>query len=163
MPKNTPRPRGLSLEESFRWYIPAELPENECWEWPIGKDQDGYGLIQFAKRQMRAHIVSYTIHHGPVPDHMLVLHDPLLCNNASCVNPKHLRVGSNAENMRDRVAAKTHAAGERNGRSRLTEQAVRQIRAQHADGETMAALARDRGVSERTIFGIIYRQTWKHI
>ena len=79
-----------------------------CWEWTGCRDKGhgkGYGLMGF---NVRAHRYSYERFVGPIPRGMLVLHS---CDNPGCVNPEHLRVGTDADNMRDRDSRGHHARG----------------------------------------------------
>jgi len=82
-----------------------------CWNWLAGKDKDGYGKIKIARKDLRAHRVSWEIHNGIIPGGLLVLHR---CDNPSCVNPSHLFLGTALDNNRDRDAKG------RNGWSKIT-------------------------------------------
>jgi len=78
--------------------------KNKCWEWKGYLDKDGYG--QFYPKTgnpKRAHRFSYELFIGKIPQGMFVCHK---CDNPSCVNPKHLWVGSSADNVRDMVNKK---------------------------------------------------------
>lgn len=80
-----------------------------CWEWTGSKDKDGYGrLVQTrcgVRSSFRVHRASYTTFNGPVPAEALVLHS---CDNPSCINPDHLRVGTPADNMADKMERGRH-------------------------------------------------------
>jgi len=86
----------MTLEDRF-W---AKVEKTEtCWLWTAWKDKNGYGgLSKGAKREgyWRAHIYSYILHKGPVPEGYIVEHK---CNNPSCVNPDHLRPKTQRENV----------------------------------------------------------------
>jgi len=65
------------------------------------RDVKGYGAFGFDGKVQKAHRVAYMLTHGPIPDGGHILHS---CDNPSCVNPDHLRVGTHTENMRDKLA-----------------------------------------------------------
>ena len=74
------------------------LKTKTCWEWTATKNPDGYGLIKLEGRMESAHRLVYRLKNGPIPKGLYVLHR---CDVPRCVNPKHLFLGTQADNVRD--------------------------------------------------------------
>lgn len=72
---------------------------NDCWEWAACKLQNGYGSFKWKGRARPAHVVSYEITHGPVPDGMILDH---ICRVRGCVRPSHLRPVTDKQNGENR-------------------------------------------------------------
>ena len=71
----------------------------DCWIWLAGKSSAGYGSFRTdAWKHVYAHRLSWELMRGPIPDGLLVLHH---CDNPSCVNPDHLFLGTNRDNVLD--------------------------------------------------------------
>ncbi len=70
-----------------------------CWLWTRGRTADGYGKFKLSGSYLYAHRVSYEVHVGPIPESLFILHS---CDTPACVNPAHLRPGTQKENMHDR-------------------------------------------------------------
>lgn len=122
---------------------------DQCWDWSGSKDSNGYGRIHFApepgqRRCELIHRIGYAIHHGPIPAGMVVMHT---CDNPSCVNPKHLRLATQAENLRDRDAKGRH----RHNPSLFSPEQVERIAADYAAGMTLKALGTKYGANFTTI------------
>lgn len=155
--------KASSLEEAFRHHLPGDVSGPECVEWPRGIGSTGYGKLCFQYRDYNAHRVSYMIHRGDIPDSMMVLHDPEICNNRRCVNPDHLRLGTPAENQHDRRVAGTDIRGERVAGAKLEADDVIEIRKLRKSGVTEMELAERYGVHRTSINLIINRKTWAHL
>lgn len=127
--------------------------------------RNGYGSFSHkTSRSARAHRMAWIFAVGPVPRGAVVCHR---CDNPSCVNPAHLFLGSQADNMRDKIAKGRQLRGEGIGTSRLTEQQVSEIRARHGayniDGESCRKLAAEFGVSDKAIWHAVKGNTWRHV
>ena len=131
-----------------------------CWEW-VGWSKEGYGRISIGKRVFRfVHRISWELHNGPIPDGLCVLHK---CDNTKCVRPDHLFLGTKGDNNRDRHKKGRSAshAGEKNGRSKLSEQDVAEIRRLFVPWKyRYSDLAKQFGVSHSTINAILNGRTW---
>lgn len=95
-----------SLEDRF-WEQTDKRAPDECWPFTGARDADGYGVISLHSKQLRAPRVAYEIQVGPLENGKCVMH---LCDNPSCVNGSHLRLGSQLENNQDK-ARKGRALG----------------------------------------------------
>lgn len=148
-----------TVEERF-WEKVDKCGPDECWKWAGGRDKDGYGRFFWDYRMRVAHRFSYELHYGPIQHRKIICHH---CDNPSCVNPKHLFVGSYQENSQDMVDKKRSAKGEYHGMSKLTRENVIKIRKQYISGETQTAIAKELGISQTTVSRAILKQTWKHV
>ena len=103
--------RRRSLSERFFENVIPE-PNSGCWLWLGALDGRGYGAISEGGREgknLRAHRVSLLLSGVDVPSASVVLH---LCDNRICVNPEHLRVGTQMDNMYDMIAKGRHSHGD---------------------------------------------------
>src|SRR3990172_13696 len=86
------------------WPMVDKCSKEECWPW-LGKARTGksglYGQFWVNSRQVSAHRYSYELAYGPIPPGLHVLHK---CDNPICQNPKHLYVGTNQDNVNDKMA-----------------------------------------------------------
>ena len=99
---------GQKLEfDKARFWSKAKYSEY-CWEWQAYKNNRGYGVFGIGKETYLAHRVSYQFVYGKIPKGDRVLHR---CDNPCCVNPSHLFLGSQYDNMWDKVIKKRWTTG----------------------------------------------------
>lgn len=154
-----------------RLHAAVRVSDAGCWEWR--KHTDRYGIIRVAGKSKKAHRVSWEAFNGPIPDGLNVLHK---CDNTRCINPDHLFLGTQADNVADCKAKgrlvppvcppekkargdangmRRHPdslRGEKNGRSKLTDAQRREIATRRLAGERRIDLAAEFGVHESQIW-----------
>lgn len=106
--------KHMPMNAPFDAYTMPE-PNSGCHLW-LGVVDNDYGRLKEGNRWIRAHRRAWTLRHGPIPDGMLVLHR---CDNTLCVNPDHLFLGTNAQNIADRNRKGRQAKGALHGLSRI--------------------------------------------
>jgi hypothetical protein len=135
---------------------------SSCWQWHSGRDPDGYGIFSSQGKSYRAHRWLYRVIHGEICSSLVVRHK---CDNPSCVNLRHLELGTVADNKRDQMerGRMPDRKGEKHPSSLLTDDQVRDIRRRVSCGEKHAHLAAEYGVSRQHIGKIVSLETWIHV
>lgn len=131
-------------------------PNSGCWLWDGSLTGQHYGAIQNDRhRSLSAHRVSWEIHRGKIPTGLCVLHK---CDIPTCVNPDHLFLGTQSQNIADRNAKGRQSKGETHNKAKLTSEEVTQIREMRGSHRSIA----ERFSMSHTAIGAIKRgQTWK--
>ena len=130
----------------------------DCWVWTGGRDRHGYGRIQIDKRRVFAHRKALSLSGVTVPHDMCVCHH---CDNPSCVNPDHLFVGTQADNIADMYAKdRSGKTGSRHHAAKLTEDDVVRIRLL-PQSDTL--VAKKFNVARTTINRIRNGRLWRHV
>lgn len=165
-----------STPESF-WalVVPIRYESGwECLEFTGRIRWGGYGYFGANKRYQYAHRHAWELFFGPIPSGLLVCHE---CDNRACVHPGHLYLDTQKGNLADMYArgrgptaersgpalAPFLFQGEANGRAKLTEAQVREIRAACAAGERQCDVAARYGMGQSAISAIVRRQHWPHV
>lgn len=144
---------------------PCDGLNTPCWMWGAAH-HSGYGRFVYTedggRRQVYAHRFAWELTNGPIPEGQQVRHK---CDRGSCVNPDHLILGTQLDNVRDAVARKRFkpSLGEWNPFAKLTDAQVIQIRERRASGETLSSIAKEFGCSEGNIMDIARGLSWKHV
>lgn len=147
-----------------RFFQCVDFPtiKSGCWNWTGIENSNGYGRFSYKDSHRLAHRVSYMIFFGEIPQGFMVCHQ---CDNRKCVNPSHLWLGTQSDNLKDAVAkgrmVTPDTSGECNGNRKLNWQKVRQIRDLHDRGMLKSHLAQLFRVSPSTVSNIINNDIWK--
>ena len=162
------RPLSIRFWEKVRKGTPYE-----CWVWLGARSLKGYGRInvqaekngQKYRRSAVAPRIAWELTYGrSIPPKLCVLHS---CDNPSCVNPNHLRLGTFKDNSGDAKArgqlVLPPTQGIHNSQAKLSEENIRQIRRLTREGSSRRALARCFKVDRRMITFIIQGRNWRHV
>ena len=150
----------MSVAKRF-WSKVDKRGPDDCWPWTAAVDTSGYGKVWTPRGPTRAPRMAFAILAGVMPNSSQhVLHS---CDNRLCVNPSHLSLGTNAENMRQMAFRDRSTYGERSARAKLTEATVRIMRHQYASGSTLNELVTVHDVSQTTVRYAVSGITWARV
>lgn len=150
----------MKLSDKIKAY--SDVVESGCWEWNRYRMPCGYGRIRHGGSMWLAHRLSYLAFNGDIPEGLVVRHK---CDNKCCVNPEHLEVGTQKDNVQDaikrgRFSYRDNPKGVEHPNSKLTEEQVRVI---FYSNETQRSLAAKYGVSFQLISLIKRGKIWQHM
>jgi hypothetical protein len=150
--------KTTALAVRFKQYVGAPT-ETGCLPWTGKRSKKGYGWIKEdgRKRFVGAHRAAYILANGPIPDNAVIMHS---CDNRWCVNPQHLIVGTQLDNIKDMVEKGRQARGRKLPQAVLTEADVIEIRRRAAAGETQRSLADAYAVTASAIQCVVAGKNW---
>lgn len=131
-----------------------------CWNWTGCTNADGYGWFNGFGGPQLTHRLMYSLGARAPERGQVVMHS---CDNPPCCNPAHLRIGTDADNARDRMRKGRGARGERQGNAMLTEAAVVDIVTRLRNGEMQRVVAEGYGLAACTISALWTGRSWTHV
>lgn len=149
----------LSLTEEKRFWEKVDKKGiDDCWEWMGGKNKAGYGRFKVRKQDhIRAHRISWILVNGPIPEGLSVLHK---CDNRSCVNPNHLFLGTQADNMLDMKTKGRNIFGDKHKNAKLKPEDVYKIRELLNLGTKPKLISKLFNISRRNVAKIKLGKAW---
>lgn len=148
--------RITSFDERFESKC-EPIPVTGCVIWLGHVGHSGHGQVFFNGKLERTHRVAWIKANGDIPEGVSVLHK---CDVASCVNPNHLFLGTQKDNMSDMRLKNRGAIGSMLSQTKLNTEKVKKIL---SDNRGVTFIARDYGVTPATIDAIRTGKTWKHV
>lgn len=130
--------RSIKTNEEKFWSKVNKLGPEDCWEWLGAKHPTGYGKLWIIldKRVCKpSHHVSLILSGIHIPEGSVVMHS---CDNPSCVNPKHLKVGSQQENIQDKLRKGRQPTGDKHHNTVISDADVSYIRRSKKLGTELA-------------------------
>lgn len=151
-----------------------------CWEWTRALNNKGYGVCSILGRQTLAHRASFEISNGAIPKGAAILHS---CDNPRCINPAHLRAGSQRENVKDAIKRARHVnppdthsnpewnakrlaampKGEKLHNQSLTEAKAREIFRLHMGHHNVTQISNIVGVPKHVVADVCRGRSWRHL
>lgn len=141
----------MTIEERFWQRVDQSAGPDGCWVWTGARLAAGYGRSPLGRRGKGplAHRRSWELANGPIPQGMHVLHH---CDNPPCVNPAHLFLGTDADNVRDaqakgRLSPLPHPSGDEHYHTKISDADVLALVVERASGVTVKDLAEKYGIT----------------
>lgn len=162
-----PTAGNTPVGEPSRWIdrVALSFDGEDCLIWPFGKSPNGYATVHIGGQITYAHRrICEIVHGAPPTQNHEAAHDNngSICVSRACVNPRHLRWATAAENQKDRVFHGTDLRGEDCPYAKLTTEQVNEIRTL-AGKIPQRSLAERMGVSQSTISMIVNRKRWTSV
>jgi hypothetical protein len=154
----------MTTDKFWSLVVKGRNPE-DCWTWTGSTNGSGYGRTSIATKHYGkiliqltgTHRISWELCRGSIPKGFVVCHH---CDNKICVNPNHLFIGTQRENIQDCARKNRIRFGERNNTTKLTYDQVLEIKKRRRRGEKMRCLAEEFGLCESTVYRIMSGTIW---
>ena len=147
------------------WEKVTKPKPDDCWLWQGARYADGYGMlvmmVNYHAFGFRSHRVSFYLKNGYLPDDLFICHR---CDTPTCVNPSHLFLGKQKQNMDDKVSKKRQAFNENHGRHKLTCEQVQKARKMHfLENKPLTQVAKHFGLCNSAMGSLLSGKNWKHL
>jgi hypothetical protein len=171
MPRKLIRPATLANPRFIKAFWMKVNKTTSCWLW-MGSIEDGYGTARCDGKTQRTHRICWQIVNGSIPNGLQVLHH---CDVRNCVNPNHLFLGTNYDNVQDKMQKGRHLTGsqaaqysnpkrgEENWHSKFTDEQVLDMRWQYSHGAKICDIAEDWDQLPHVVNMIVHGKRWAHL
>lgn len=150
---------GITHEERFWSRVAVTANPDKCWLYQGKPCKNGYALVTINYKRVYVHRYAWLLTKGAMP----CLHLLHSCDTPRCVNPRHLREGTDADNHQDMMERGRSCKGVDRPQSKLNDGIVQDIRRRVVAGETQASVARLYNVCASNISHIMSRKLWRHV
>jgi hypothetical protein len=157
-----PNPELRTLEAiASRFWCKVKKTES-CWLWIGAQTRGGYGCFGIWNGHKtdlrRAHRFSYELTYGEIPTGLVVRHT---CDIRACVNPAHLCLGTQEQNIRDMHSRGRAPTGSKHHNAKIDEDIANTIRTLYAGGQPQASIARQLSVSPYVVHSVVRGLRWR--
>jgi len=127
-----------------------------------GKNSSYGGFQLKSYTNVYAHRFSWEYFNGPIPVGLQVLHK---CDNPLCINPNHLFLGTNDDNVKDKVSKNRQTKGSKNGCPSLTEEDVENMitKIYTSEFSSIKQISQIYKVDRSIISNILLGKAWTHV
>lgn len=132
-----------------------------CYIWTKSFDDKGYSQVNIGGRIVKAYSIAYKEVIGPVPSGLVLRH---ICDNRKCINPFHLTLGTQADNINDMYRRGRGCIGDKAPWSKLNEAQVKELRLEFKfTKSSIAEMSRRHNINYGTLSDVLLNKTWKHV
>lgn len=151
-----------SYDEDMKLKLHGKIQNaNGCWEWKGFRLKTGYGKFSYKRKSYLAHRISWYLFNGPIPDYLCVCHK---CDNPPCINPEHLFLGTQVDNIQDMIKKnRRDFKGENAPYRKLSSNQVLKIRELIQNGVKQKEICRIFDITQGHVASIKYRRCWKEL